>query len=131
MNSKVVKFALVGAGGFVVDCTAFAILHYWIGLPLMWARGGAFIVAATSTWFGNRVLTFEYKGNGSWKENVKQWQKFMLSASFSAVPNLVCFKVVSELLPAFTGAMFIAMAIGVLVGMVSNYLLSQYWVFAR
>ncbi|MDN3613659.1 MAG: GtrA family protein [Vibrio gallaecicus] len=131
MNSKIVKFALVGAGGFVVDCTAFAILHYWIGLPLMWARGGAFIVAATSTWFGNRVLTFEYKGNGSWRDNVKQWQKFMLSASFSAVPNLVCFKVVSGLLPTFTGVMFIAMAIGVLVGMVSNYLLSQYWVFAR
>ncbi|MFA0312227.1 GtrA family protein, partial [Vibrio splendidus] len=49
----------------------------------------------------------------------------------SAVPNLLCFKLMTELLPVFTGVIFIAMAVGILVGMVTNYLLSQYWVFAR
>jgi putative flippase GtrA len=130
-HHKMIKFAMVGAGGFVVDCAVFALLHYVIGLPLMSARIGSFIVAATTTWFGNRVLTFELKGQGSWSEKLIQWQKFMLSASISAIPNLLCFKLMTELLPAFTGAVFIAMAVGILVGMVSNYLLSQYWVFTR
>ncbi|MFA0485797.1 GtrA family protein [Vibrio sp. 10N.222.55.B11] len=130
-HHKMIKFAMVGAGGFVVDCAVFALLHYVIGLPLMSARIGSFIVAATTTWFGNRVLTFEFKGQGSWSEKLIQWQKFMFSASISAIPNLLCFKLMTELLPAFTGAVFIAMAVGILVGMVTNYLFSQYWVFTR
>ncbi|MCP4866209.1 MAG: GtrA family protein, partial [Alteromonas sp.] len=44
---------------------------------------------------------------------------------------LLCFKLMAELLPVFTGAVFIAMAVGILVGMVTNYLFSQYWVFTR
>ena len=97
----------------------------------MTARIGSFIAAATTTWFGNRVLTFGFKGKGSWSDKLIQWQKFMFSASISAVPNLLCFKLMAELLPVFTGAVFIAMAVGILVGMVTNYLFSQYWVFTR
>ncbi|WP_434565976.1 GtrA family protein [Vibrio chagasii] len=128
---KMVRFAVVGVGGFVVDCAVFALLHYIVGLPLMTARIGSFIAAATTTWFGNRVLTFGFKGQGRWSDKLIQWQKFMFSASISAVPNLLCFKLMVELLPVFTGAVFIAMAVGILVGMVTNYLFSQYWVFNR
>ena len=102
-----------------------------VGLPLMTARISSFIAAATTTWFGNRVLTFGFKGQGRWSDKLIQWQKFMFSASISAVPNLLCFKLMVELLPVFTGAVFIAMAVGILVGMVTNYLFSQYWVFTR
>lgn len=130
-HHKIVRFAVVGVGGFVVDCTVFVLLHYIVGLPLMTARIGSFIAAATATWFGNRVVTFGFKGQGSLSEKLIQWQKFMFSASISAVPNLLCFKLMTELLPAFTGAVFIAMAVGILVGMVTNYLFSQYWVFTR
>ncbi|MEZ9655419.1 GtrA family protein [Vibrio splendidus] len=130
-HHKMVRFAMVGVGGFVVDCLVFALLHYVVGLPLMASRIGSFIVAATATWLGNRVLTFEFKGQGNWSEKLIQWQKFMFSASISAVPNFLCFQLMMELLPVFTGVIFIAMAVGILVGMVTNYLLSQYWVFAR
>tara|TARA_B100001059_G_scaffold233041_1_gene272205 strand:+ start:2557 stop:3030 length:474 start_codon:yes stop_codon:yes gene_type:complete len=128
---KIFRFATVGVGGFVVDCAVFVLLHYLIGLTLMSARIGAFIVAATTTWFGNRVLTFDCKEQGSWSDKLIQWQKFMLSASISAIPNLLCFQLVMQLLPEFTGAAFVAMAVGILVGMVTNYLFSQHWVFAR
>nr|PMK05594.1 polysaccharide biosynthesis protein GtrA [Vibrio splendidus] len=128
---KVIRFAVVGVGGFVVDCLVFALLHFVVGLPLMTSRIGSFIVAATTTWFGNRVLTFDFKGQDSWSDKLIQWQKFMFSASISAVPNLLCFQLMTELLPVFTGVVFIAMAVGILVGMVTNYLFSQYWVFTR
>ncbi|CAV18266.1 MULTISPECIES: GtrA family protein [Vibrio] len=130
-HHKMVRFAVVGVGGFVVDCLVFALLHYVVGLPLMMARISSFIAAATTTWLGNRILTFEYKGRGHWSEKLIQWQKFMFTASISAVPNLLCFKLMTELLPTFIGAVFIAMAVGTLVGMVTNYLFSQYWVFTR
>ncbi len=130
-HHKMVRFAMVGVGGFVVDCLVFTLLHYVIELPLMTARIGSFIAAATTTWFGNRVLTFEFKGQGNWSEKLIQWQKFMFSASISAVPNFLCFQLMTELLPVFTGVVFIAMAVGILVGMVTNYLFSQYWVFTR
>ena len=130
-HHKMVRFAVVGVGGFVVDCAVFALLHYIVGLPLMTARISSFIAAATTTWFGNRVLTFGFKGQGRWSDKLIQWQKFMFSASISAVPNLLCFKLMVELLPVFTVAVFIAMAVGILVGMVTNYLFSQYWVFTR
>ena len=130
-QQKIFRFAVVGVCGFVVDCAVFALLHYLIGLPLMNARIGAFIVAATTTWFGNRVLTFDCKEQGSWSDKLIQWQKFMLSASISAIPNLLCFQLVMQLLPEFTGAVFVAMAVGILVGMMTNYLFSQHWVFAR
>ena len=61
-HHKMVRFAVVGVGGFVVDCWVCALLHYVIGLPLMTARIVSFIAAATTTWFGNRVLTFGYSG---------------------------------------------------------------------
>lgn len=68
-HHKMVRFAVVGVGGFVVDCLVFALMHYVIGLPLMTARIVSFIAAATTTWFGNRVPTFGFKGQGNWSQN--------------------------------------------------------------
>ena len=130
-HHQLIKFACVGAGGFVVDCVAFALFHFVGDLSVMWARMLAFLVAATSTWIGNRVLTFEYQGTGSRRDDFKQWQKFMTSAMISALPNLICFKALTLILPEFYGSLFLAMAVGVLVGMVSNYLLSKAWVFKQ
>ena len=76
-HHKIIRFAAVGVGGFVVDCAVLAFLHYIVGLPLMTARIGSFIAAATTTWFGNRVLTFGFKGQGRWSDKLIQWQKFM------------------------------------------------------
>lgn len=130
-HHQLIKFACVGAGGFFVDCAAFALFHFVGDLSVIWARMLAFLVAATSTWIGNRVLTFEYQGTGSRRDGFKQWQKFMTSAMISALPNLICFKALTLMLPAFYGSLFLAMAVGVLVGMVSNYLLSKAWVFKQ
>ncbi|WP_372065439.1 GtrA family protein [Vibrio pelagius] len=130
-HHQLIKFACVGAGGFFVDCAAFVLFQYVGDLSVMWARALAFLVAATSTWFGNRLLTFEYQGTGSRRDDFRQWQKFMTSAMISAVPNLICFKALTLILPEFYGSLFLAMAAGVLVGMISNYLLSKVWVFKQ
>ncbi|HDM8054521.1 GtrA family protein [Vibrio harveyi] len=124
--SRLLTFAMVGGVGFIVDTLIFMVLFQWAGVELMMARGLAFCVAATTTWLGNRCLTFSQ----STKDRAfNQWQKFMLSASISALPNFAVFKVTTLLLGTQGTTVYIALVMGILAGMVSNYLLSMHWVF--
>ncbi|MBY7702166.1 GtrA family protein [Vibrio harveyi] len=119
---------MVGGVGFIVDTLIFMVLFQWAGVELMMARGLAFCVAATTTWLGNRCLTFSQ----STKDRAfNQWQKFMLSASISALPNFAVFKVTTLLLGTQGTTVYIALVMGILAGMVSNYLLSMHWVFQQ
>ncbi|HDM8126507.1 MULTISPECIES: GtrA family protein [Vibrio] len=126
--SRLLTFAMVGGVGFIVDTLIFMVLFQWAGGELMMARGLAFCVAATTTWLGNRCLTFSQ----STKDRAfNQWQKFMLSASISALPNFAVFKVTTLLLGTQGTTVYIALVMGILAGMVSNYLLSMHWVFQQ
>lgn len=126
--SRLLTFAMVGGVGFIVDTLIFMVLFQWAGVELMMARGLAFCVAATTTWLGNRCLTFSQ----STKDRAfNQWQKFMLSASISALPNFAVFKVTTLLLGTQGTTVYIALVMGILAGMVSNYLLSMHWVFKQ
>lgn len=123
---RLIRFAFVGGVGFVIDTLAFALLFQWLGLELMGARGIAFIFAATTTWLGNRWLTFSHAG----KQNpFTQWQKFMATACMSALPNFAVFKGMALLLGTQGMMVYLALVMGILAGMVSNYLLSAKWVF--
>ncbi|EKO3856226.1 GtrA family protein [Vibrio harveyi] len=126
--SRLLTFAMVGGVGFIVDTLIFMVLFQWAGVELMIARGLAFCVAATTTWLGNRCLTFSQ----STKDRAfNQWKKFMLSASISALPNFAVFKVTTLLLGTQGTTVYIALVMGILAGMVSNYLLSMHWVFQQ
>ena len=127
MNSKLFRFAVIGCIGFVADALVFSALFYLSGTPIMIARAIAFVCAATVTWFGNRIFTFQ-----NTEQNVaQQWIKFMCGASLSALPNFLVFKLLSSVLGEAGLGPVIALVAGVLVGMVSNYLLSSRWVFAQ
>lgn len=93
----------------------------------MVARVIAFVCAATVTWFGNRIFTFQ----NTEQKVAQQWIKFMCGASFSALPNFLVFKLLSSVLGEAGSGPLSALVAGILVGMVSNYLLSSRWVFAQ
>lgn len=120
-------FAFVGSVGFVVDAAIFALLFELMEITAFEARIIAFICAATTTWAGNRVLTFRHRVQTS---RLTQWKKFMVASCFSALPNLLVFKVTLELLAKTQFAPYLALIFGVLAGMISNYALSSHWVFA-
>ncbi|EGU47464.1 hypothetical protein VII00023_07289 [Vibrio ichthyoenteri ATCC 700023] len=138
---RMVRFALVGGVGFIVDALMFAVLFYLCSMPLWIARGGAFFCAASVTWLGNRCFTFKATfealspvPNGTkWFElriePWTQWLKFLGSALMSAIPNFVMFQMVIMMLGAEGFKPVVALAMGVLTGMVSNYFLSSRWVF--
>ncbi len=128
---KVFKFAVVGGMGFVIDTFSFSVFVYLFGLDVMLARLMAFFIAATSTWFGNRVFTFSSSANMKAESRFHQWRKFMLVACISAIPNMLVFKGVMTWLGEQGAMIYVALACGILVGMVSNYVMSEKWVFAQ
>ncbi|GAB7220270.1 GtrA family protein [Vibrio comitans] len=124
INGRFLRFVKVGATGFVVDILVFSILVYWFGLPTMLSRVLSFIVAATTTWLGNRLYTFK-----STSERFGQWKRFFLSACISMLPNLMVFKGILLLLGENPISLVIAFVCGVATGLVSNYMLSSHWMF--
>lgn len=125
--TKLLKFAMVGGIGFVVDTLIFILLYQLLELDMMVARLLAFIVAATTTWLGNRIFTFSSQCTSN---KLIQWQRFISVACFSAIPNFLVFKLIMSLIDSYFLGVYIALALGVFAGMVSNFLLSERWVFA-
>ncbi|USD42527.1 GtrA family protein [Vibrio sp. SCSIO 43135] len=127
MSERFVKFGMVGSIGFLADAGLFSLLFYlgdWAPLP---ARVVAFLFAATVTWCGNRCFTFTHCQHVA---KGKQWLKFIVVALFSAIPNLIVFNLALLVLGSGGIAALVALAFGVLAGMVSNFLLSSRWVFS-
>ncbi|GEA50064.1 hypothetical protein VIN01S_08680 [Vibrio inusitatus NBRC 102082] len=123
-NGRFWRFAKVGAVGFVIDVLVFSILVYGFGFPTMLSRVLSFIVAATTTWLGNRLYTFK-----STSARFGQWKRFFLAACISMLPNLILFKGILLFLGESPFTHIIAFVCGVAAGLVSNYLLSARWVF--
>ena len=125
LRQQLIRFALVGTLGFLVDAAIFSSLFFLLALPLMYARIIAFVVSATVTWYGNRTVTFA-SADG---HRVKQWLTFMVGASFSALPNLGVFKLCTYWLGEEGFFAMVALVAGIGAGMVSNYLISRNLVF--
>ena len=140
---RIIRFALVGSAGFIVDTVIFAFCFYVVSLPLILSRSIAFICAASTTWFGNRCFTFQSTSNKQSSKSslptecedrngakmLLQWLKFMGCALVSAMPNLMVFQSVALVLGSGGIKPFIALVAGILVGMFSNYFMSRRWVF--
>ncbi len=124
--TQLLRFALVGTLGFLVDAGTLYVLLA-LGASYFWGRLGAFLVAMCATWLCNRRFTFSAGRQASrWKE----WRDYCVAMSGGALINLgVSMAMLSTLeyrawLPAA------AVGAGSLAGMVLNFVSAKYWVFA-
>lgn len=120
------KFLLVGGVSFLIDLSLFIYLSQQLLWPLLTARLAAFSVALTLTWLGNRLFTFSHRNK------VPKGQQFAMAiilACCAASVNLTVFYLLSELITptGFTATFYLAL--GVLSGLVVNWLGSNYLVF--
>jgi putative flippase GtrA len=130
VRSPFVRFALVGACGFVVDETVLTILHYLIGVDRYSARAVSIFCAATFTWWGNRNLTFaEHAATGGPQELALEWFRFMVANAVGALVNYATYSLLVALAPAPLGYPLVAAAAGVGVGLMFNFTLSKRFVF--
>ncbi|HHJ52888.1 MAG TPA: GtrA family protein [Caldithrix abyssi] len=123
---RFIKFGVIGATGIVVNTSVLWILHEWLGLAVFLASPLAIGLAI----FNN----FTWNDRFTWKENRDRrkytyWHrlwKYYLSASLGGAINYVSLLVLTEF---FSFNYLIANLSGILLGMVSNFSLSEWWVF--
>jgi len=78
------KFGIVGACGFVLDCAFVYSGIYLFGISRTAAGLISFFPVVTFTWFGNRVFTFRDAPRGDMH---KQWARFAVACAIGLAFN--------------------------------------------
>ena len=124
-----VRFALIGACGYIVDTGVLALDTTYLGLDFAAGRAISIFVAMCFTWMGNRYLTFPDRRARTLSGAAQEGLKFVGANLVGAVVNYG----VSVLLVRYAAAPFhekyVAQACGVLAGLVFNFTLSRTLVF--
>ncbi len=128
-DSRFLRFALVGTGGFFVNEAAL-----WIALHLLHVNaysGGvvSFLCAVTFTWWGNRTLTFRDQAARSPHSMISEWMKFVAANGLGFLVNYGVYATLIALAPKPLNNPFLALAFGTLAGLLLNFAISSRVVF--
>jgi putative flippase GtrA len=123
------RFALVGGAGFIVNTgflyLALRALH--LGEDVAWFF--AFIPSVTFTWWGNRKITFHEHASSGLRDTLHEWTRFVVTNSVGAVVNYATYEASIHWAPWPLSNPYLALACGVLAGMMFNFTLSKRLVF--
>ena len=125
--SLFVQFCLVGLTGMVIDLSVYAVFLYFT-VSLRLARALAIWIAMTWNFWINRRLTFSY---GRKSGLFGQYFRFIGSCGVGAVVSWSISILLSQRVPIFKNQLYLAAIIGIVVGTLSNFLLSRYWAFKK
>jgi putative flippase GtrA len=120
------RFGTVGAAGFVVDTAVVYGLRGAIGIYA--AGAAAYCVAATFTWFFNRLWTFRSAPRGA---AGRQWMLFLATQCAGFVVNRGVFALLVTFSPFCATYPAVAIAAGVAAGMFLNFAAAKRFVFAQ
>lgn len=125
ISKQFLKFLIVGGSAFLVDLGIFYTGLNFTDHNLYLVRSYAFFFAVLVTFYGNRWFTFKDRFHLSSKVQIP---KAFTSALLSLIPNFTVFTVIVALFPS---AIFhyIAFILGVVAGTISNYFLSDKYIF--
>ena len=124
-----VRFALVGACGYVVDTGVLALDTNLLGLDFEAGRAFSIFAAMCFTWAGNRYLTFPERRARNLAGAAQEWVKFVGANLIGAVVNYTVSVLLVHYAPAPFHEKYVAQACGVLAGLVFNFTLSRTMVF--
>src|SRR5689334_13700891 len=123
---ELLRFALVGVVGYVVDVAALTLVRDALGLGLYLGRVFSFLLAASATWYPNARIPFRVKRLG-WR----QWAAFLAANSAGAVVNYGVYAALVTWVGPARDHPAIAVACGALSGLLLNFASSRRFVFAR
>jgi len=123
-----VRFSIVGAIGFCVDTAVLYAAIYLLSTGPYFGRLLSYLVAASSTWYLNRVITFPDSRGG---HKGKEWLKFVAFNSFGGVVNYSTYVLYLRLSGPSLAAPVIGVGLGACAGLLVNYTLSRHLVFTR
>jgi len=81
--ARLVRFAMVGSIGFVVDASMLAVFHHGLGINPFAARVFSIVLAALTTWRLNRSVTFGPSDHGQVKEGFRYYCVVVFSAGIN------------------------------------------------
>jgi len=129
LRSPFLRFAGVGAAGFLVDESVLYLGQHALGLGPYLARTISIMTAMTFTWWGNRTITFRDRAVEGVPGMAREWMRFVGSNAIGAVVNFSTYVVLINFAKAPLSNYYIATACGVAIGLVFNFTLSKYFVF--
>ncbi|WP_144213116.1 GtrA family protein [Shewanella donghaensis] len=118
-RSSLLAFLLVGGCSFIVDISVFLTLSVYAEWQPMLARVCGFCVGLILTWIGNRLFTFRHRKQ---LNTLLQLRWVVIIAAISAGVNLSSFYLITQILGKQPLFMLVSVAIGVLLGLVVNWL---------
>ena len=128
MIRKFFKFAVTGGLGTISNLILFFIFADKIGFSPVLVSIGCFILCATQNYCINHLWTFKMENNGE-KLSFFLWLKFILSSLVGFAINLFVLKF---LLSVYDWQYkVIPQGIGILCGMIFNFMASLLFVFRR
>ena len=127
--SRFLRFAVGGGAGFFVNEAALLLAHGLLGAGPRLGWFIAFVPSVTFTWWGNRNLTFADKASEHHIGILAEWARFVATNSVGAAANFVVYALLIRSAPWPLNIPYVALAIGILVGLVFNFTLSKRLVF--
>ena len=128
-DSRFLRFALVGTGGFFVNEAALWIALHALHLNAYFGGVFSFLCAVTFTWWGNRTLTFRERAARAAPSMFAEWTKFVAANGFGFLVNYAVYASMIALAPKPLNNPFVALIFGTLAGLTFNFFLSSRIVF--
>lgn len=126
LSKAFVRFALIGAIGFLVDAGILTLLSQHWGLNVYLARCVSFAAASLVTFLLNRRFTFtaaRVVGPG------REYVRYMTVQGVGSLTNLAVFIVLINLFAGLGQTPVIPLAFGSAAGLIVNFAGSRLWVF--
>ncbi len=123
---ELLRFALVGGIGFLVDAASVAGLALGLGLDPYSARVGSYLLAATTTWMLNRSYTFRH---ASGRHPLAEWLHFLAANTLGGAINYATYASWVAWQGGSAGALVVGVALGSIAGMGVNFAVAKWWVF--
>ena len=123
-----IRFGLVGIAGFLVDVGVLYLVLALFDAGPYFSRVLSYLVAASSTWYLNRRLTFADR-----RSDVigPEWLKFVLLNGFGGGLNYLTYAACLHYVGTSGLAPALGVALGSLAGLCLNFILSRQLVFRR
>ena len=125
-RSELLRFAIVGGVGFLVDAGVLMALVRGASLDPYSGRVISFVAAATTTWWLNRIFTFT---DAAAHPIARQWASFLAVSIGGALINYGVYVATLQLWPLAKLWPVIGVAFGSLAGMAFNFPASKLLVF--
>lgn len=125
-SSRFLRFALVGAVGFVVDAGVLQALISLAGWGPVEARAVALPTAIFATWLLNRTITFPESHGGP---IVASLMRYAAVSAVGATVNFIVYSVLVFASQAMAALPIVPLAIASIVALVVNYLGSKHFAF--